>query len=313
MPFRQLASRRAISSLSRERAPSTRRLKPSIPAVSWTFFLRRSSSSILHADPALLADSAAGRVTLGRGDQNKTFVVACLLEQSFKNGSLSVSCLRSHYSPNFEDGKTLPGPHDCDRHRAPGGRRGFSRGRPVPAPVPCEILVKSWRRAQPPACAAPGQYPRPGRDRYPRPRIARGGALGSGGKRLKPGDKICALVSAAAMLYAAYERTRWRAGRAFGGGGVWRCYSGEFLSVWLTLFMRADFKPGDWVLVHAALRRHDRDLLARHRRKASPPRARRRIVRPRQARADVAVELQDVGFRWGAGATKEATGGAGAN
>jgi NADPH2:quinone reductase len=140
--------------------------------------------------------------------------------------------------------------------QAPGGPQMLvPQERPLPAPGPGEILVKVVAAGvnRPDVRQRQGSYPPPrGATDIPGLEIAgEVAALGPEVKRWKLGDKICALV--------------------VGGGYAQYCLAFEshalpvppqlsmieaaaipetFFTCWQNMFMRASFKPGDWVLVH---------------------------------------------------------------
>ena len=151
---------------------------------------------------------------------------------------------------------TLPARMTVIAIRAPGGPEMLvPEERPVLAPGPGEILVKVAAAGvnRPDVRQRQGTYPPPkGATDIPGLEIAgEVVALGEGVTRWKLGDKVCALV--------------------VGGGYAEYClaYADHSLSVppqlsmveaaaipetfftcWQNMFVRADVKPGDWVLVH---------------------------------------------------------------
>ncbi len=151
---------------------------------------------------------------------------------------------------------TLPARMTAIAIKAPGGPEMLvPEERPVPAPGAGEILVKVAAAGvnRPDVRQRQGTYPPPkGATDIPGLEIAgEVAALGADVKRWKVGDKVCALV--------------------VGGGYAQYCLAYEphalpvppqlsmveaaaipetFFTCWQNMFMRADVKNGDWVLVH---------------------------------------------------------------
>ena len=151
---------------------------------------------------------------------------------------------------------TLPSSMTAIAIRAPGGPEMLvPQEHPIPAPGPGEILVKVVAAGvnRPDVRQRQGTYPPPkGATDIPGLEIAgEVASLGPGVKRWKLGDKVCALV--------------------VGGGYAQYCLAHEphalpvppalsmieaaaipetFFTCWQNMFMRAEFKKGDWVLVH---------------------------------------------------------------
>jgi NADPH2:quinone reductase len=204
--------------------------------------------------------------------------------------------------------------------RAPGGPEMLvPEERPVPAPGAGEILVKVAAAGvnRPDVRQRQGSYPPPkGATDIPGLEIAgEVAALGSGVNRWKVGDKVCALV--------------------VGGGYAQYCLAYEphalpvppqlsmveaaaipetFFTCWQNMFMRADVKAGDWVLVHGGTSGIGTTAImlakafgAKIVTTAGSP---DKCVAAKKLGADVAVNYKTEDF---VSITKEATGGKGAN
>jgi NADPH2:quinone reductase len=151
---------------------------------------------------------------------------------------------------------TLPDRMTVIAIKAPGGPEMLvPEERPVPAPGPGEILVKVAAAGvnRPDVRQRQGTYPPPkGATDIPGLEIAgEVAALGPDVKRWKLGDKVCALVvgGAYAQYCLAYEPHALPVPPAFSmieAAAMPEC----FFTCWQNMFMRADVKPGDWVLVH---------------------------------------------------------------
>jgi putative PIG3 family NAD(P)H quinone oxidoreductase len=204
--------------------------------------------------------------------------------------------------------------------RAPGGPEMLvPEERPVPTPGPGEILVKVVAAGvnRPDVRQRQGSYPPPkGATDIPGLEIAGEVAvLGPEVKRWAVGDKVCALV--------------------VGGGYAQYCLAYEshalpvppqlsmieaaaipetFFTCWQNMFMRAEFKPGDWVLVHGGTSGIGTTAImlakafgAKVITTAGSP---EKCEAAKKLGADVAVNYRTEDF---VAVTKEATGGAGAN
>ena len=215
---------------------------------------------------------------------------------------------------------TLPSRMTAIAIRAPGGPEMLvPEQRPVPAPGPGEILVKVVAAGvnRPDVRQRQGSYPPPkGATDIPGLEIAgEVAALGSEVKRWKRGDKVCALV--------------------VGGGYAQYCLAHEshalpvppqlsmieaaaipetFFTCWQNMFMRAEFKPGDWVLVHGGTSGIGTTAImlakAFGAKVIATAGSAENCAAARNLGADVAVNYKIEDF---VAVTKEATGGAGAN
>jgi len=215
---------------------------------------------------------------------------------------------------------TLPSRMTAIAIRAPGGPEMLvPEQRPVPAPGPGEILVKVVAAGvnRPDVRQRQGSYPPPkGATDIPGLEIAgEVAALGSEVKRWKRGDKVCALV--------------------VGGGYAQYCLAHEshalpvppqlsmieaaaipetFFTCWQNMFMRAEFKPGDWVLVHGGTSGIGTTAImlakAFGAKVIATAGSAEKCAAARHLGADVAVNYKIEDF---VAVTKEATGGAGAN
>jgi NADPH2:quinone reductase len=204
--------------------------------------------------------------------------------------------------------------------RAPGGPEMLvPQERPVPAPGPGEILVKVVAAGvnRPDVRQRQGSYPPPkGATDIPGLEVAgEVAALGPEVKRWKIADKVCALV--------------------VGGGYAQYCLAYEshalpvppqlsmieaaaipetFFTCWQNMFMRASFNSGDWVLVHGGTSGIGTTAImlakafgAKVITTAGSP---EKCEAAKKLGADVAVNYKTEDF---VAATKQATGGAGAN
>src|SRR5580765_3465266 len=140
--------------------------------------------------------------------------------------------------------------------RAPGGPEMLvPEERPVPAPGPGEILVKVAAAGvnRPDVRQRQGTYPPPkGATDIPGLEMAgEVAALGSDVKRWKVGDKVCALVVGGgyAQYCLAYEPHALPVPPALSMVEA-AAIPETFFTCWQNMFMRADVKSGDWVLVH---------------------------------------------------------------
>jgi NADPH2:quinone reductase len=204
--------------------------------------------------------------------------------------------------------------------RAPGGPEMLvPEQRPVPAPGPGEILVKVAAAGvnRPDVRQRQGTYPPPkGATDIPGLEIAgEVVALGAGAQRFKGGDKVCALV--------------------IGGGYAQYCVAHEthalpvpaslsmveaaaipetFFTCWQNMFMRAQVRSGDWVLVHGGTSGIGTTAImlakAFGAKVITTAGSAEKCEAARKLGADVAVNYKIEDF---VAATKQATGGAGAN
>jgi len=215
---------------------------------------------------------------------------------------------------------TLPSRMTAIAIRAPGGPEMLvPEERAVPAPGPGEILVKVAAAGvnYPDVRQRQGGYPPPkGAPDIPGLEIAgEVAALGSDVKRWKLGDKVCALV--------------------VGGGYAQYCLAYEphalpvppqlsmveaaampetFFTCWQNMFMRADVKPGDWVLVHGGTSGIGTTAImlakAFGAKIVTTAGSAEKCDAAKKLGADVAVNYKTEDF---VAATKEASGGKGAN
>jgi NADPH2:quinone reductase len=140
--------------------------------------------------------------------------------------------------------------------RAPGGPEMLvPEERPVPAPGSGEILVKVAAAGvnRPDVRQRQGTYPPPkGATDIPGLEMAgEVAALGPDVKRWKIGDKVCALVVGGgyAQYCLAYESHALPVPPALSMSEA-AAMPETFFTCWQNMFMRADVKAGDWVLVH---------------------------------------------------------------
>jgi putative PIG3 family NAD(P)H quinone oxidoreductase len=215
---------------------------------------------------------------------------------------------------------TLPSSMTVIGIRAPGGPEMLvPEQRPVTPPGPGEILIKVAAAGvnRPDVRQRQGTYPPPkGATDIPGLEVAgEVAALGQGVKRWKLGDKVCALV--------------------VGGGYAQYCLAFEshalpvppsltmveaaampetFFTCWQNMFMRAQVRPGDWVLVHGGTSGIGTTaiLLAKAfgANVVTTAGSAEKCEAARKLGADVAVNYRTEDF---VEATKTATGGAGAN
>jgi NADPH2:quinone reductase len=215
---------------------------------------------------------------------------------------------------------TLPQRMTAIAIRAPGGPEMLMpEERPVPVPGPGEILVKVVTAGvnRPDVRQRQGTYPPPkGATDIPGLEIAgEVAALGPNVKRWKLGDKVCALV--------------------VGGGYAQYCLAFEnhalpvlpqlsmieaaaipetFFTCWQNMFMRASVNSGDWVLVHGGTSGIGTTAImlakAFGASVITTAGSAEKCEAARKLGADVAVNYKTEDF---IAATKEATGGKGAN
>jgi putative PIG3 family NAD(P)H quinone oxidoreductase len=127
--------------------------------------------------------------------------------------------------------------------------------RPVPMPVAGEILVKVAAAGvnRPDVRQRQGTYPPPtGATDIPGLEIAGEVAvLGSGVTRWKAGDKVCALVVGGGYAEYCLAYDSHALPVPSGLSMIEAAAIPEtFFTCWQNMFMRAEVKPGDWVLVH---------------------------------------------------------------
>ncbi len=140
--------------------------------------------------------------------------------------------------------------------RAPGGPEMLvPEQRPVPMPVAGEILVKVAAAGvnRPDVRQRQGTYPPPkGATDIPGLEIAGEVAvLGSGVTRWKAGDKVCALVVGGGYAEYCLAYDSHALPVPSGLSMIEAAAIPEtFFTCWQNMFMRAEVKPGDWVLVH---------------------------------------------------------------
>ena len=151
---------------------------------------------------------------------------------------------------------TLPSRMTVIAIKAPGGPEMLvPEVRPVPAPGPGEILVKVAAAGvnRPDVRQRQGTYPPPkGATDIPGLEIAgEVAALGPDVKRWKLGDKVCALVVGGgyAQYCLAYDSHALPVPPALSMAEA-AAIPETFFTCWQNMFMRADVKSGDWVLVH---------------------------------------------------------------
>jgi NADPH2:quinone reductase len=151
---------------------------------------------------------------------------------------------------------TLPARMTAIAIRKPGGPEVLvPEERAMPVPGPGEILVKVAAAGvnRPDVRQRQGTYPPPkGATDIPGLEMAgEVAALGPDVKRWKEGDKVCALVVGGgyANYCLAYEPHALPvpAGLSMVEAAA---IPETFFTCWQNMFMRADVKPGDWVLVH---------------------------------------------------------------
>jgi len=203
---------------------------------------------------------------------------------------------------------------------APGGPEMLvPEQRPVPTPGPGEILVKVVAAGvnRPDVRQRQGNYPPPkGATDIPGLEIAgEVAALGPGVKRWKLGDKVCALVVGGgyAQYCLAYENHALPVPPSLSmveAAAIPEC----FFTCWQNMFMRAEFKSGDWVLVHGGTSGIGTTAImlakafgAKVIATAGSP---EKCAAAKKLGADVAVNYKIEDF---VAVTKDATGGAGAN
>jgi putative PIG3 family NAD(P)H quinone oxidoreductase len=215
---------------------------------------------------------------------------------------------------------TLPSRMTVIAIRAPDGPEMLvSEQRPVPAPGPGEILVKVVAAGvnRPDVRQRQGNYPPPkGATDIPGLEIAgEVAALGPDVKRWKLGDKVCALVVGGgyAQYCLAYENHALPVPPSLSmveAAAIPEC----FFTCWQNMFMRAEFKSGDWVLVHGGTSGIGTTAImlakAFGAKVIATAGSAEKCAAAKKLGADVAVNYKTEDF---VAVTKDATGGAGAN
>jgi NADPH2:quinone reductase len=215
---------------------------------------------------------------------------------------------------------TLPSRMTAIAIRAPGGPEMLQpEERPVPAPGPGEILVKVVAAGvnRPDVRQRQGNYPPPkGATDIPGLEIAgEVAALGPQVKRWKLGDKICALVVGGgyAQYCLAYESHALAVPPQLSMIEA-AAVPETFFTCWQNMFMRAEVKPGDWVLVHGGTSGIGTTAImlakAFGAHVIATAGSAEKCAAAKKLGADVAVNYKTEDF---VAATRQATGGAGAN
>jgi NADPH2:quinone reductase len=203
---------------------------------------------------------------------------------------------------------------------APGGPEMLvPEERPVPAPGPGEILVKVAAAGvnRPDVRQRQGTYPPPkGATDIPGLEIAgEVAALGADVKRWKVGDKVCALVVGGgyAQYCLAYEPHALPVPPALSMVEA-AAIPETFFTCWQNMFMRADVKGGDWVLVHGGTSGIGTTAIMLAKsfggKVITTAGSAEKCAAAKKLGADVVVNYKTEDF---VAMTKEATGGAGAN
>jgi NADPH2:quinone reductase len=204
--------------------------------------------------------------------------------------------------------------------RAPGGPEMLvPEERPVPAPGAGEILVKVAAAGvnRPDVRQRQGTYPPPkGATDIPGLEMAgEVAALGSDVKRWKVGDKVCALVVGGgyAQYCLAFDSHALPVPPALSMTEA-AAMPETFFTCWQNMFMRADVKPGDWVLVHGGTSGIGTTAIMLAKafggKVITTAGSADKCAAAQKLGADVAVNYKTQDF---VAATKEATGGKGAN
>jgi putative PIG3 family NAD(P)H quinone oxidoreductase len=215
---------------------------------------------------------------------------------------------------------TLPARMTVIAIRAPGGPEMLvPEERPVPAPGPGEIVVKVVAAGvnRPDVRQREGNYPPPkGATDIPGLEIAgEVASLGAGVKRWKLGDKVCALVVGGgyAEYCLAYEPHALPVPATLSMVEA-AAIPETFFTCWQNMFMRADVKPGDWVLVHGGTSGIGTTAIMLAKvfgaKVITTAGSAEKCQAAKKLGADVAVNYKTEDF---VAATKDATGGAGAN
>jgi NADPH2:quinone reductase len=219
-----------------------------------------------------------------------------------------------------EDAMTLPARMTVIAIRAPGGPEMLvPEERPVPAPGAGEILVKvaAARVNRPDVRQRQGTYPPPkGATDIPGLEMAgEVAALGSDVKRWKVGEKVCALVVGGgyAQYCLAFDSHALPVPPALSMTEA-AAMPETFFTCWQNMFMRADVKPGDWVLVHGGTSGIGTTAIMLAKafggKVITTAGSADKCAAAQKLGADVAVNYKTQDF---VAATKEATGGKGAN
>jgi NADPH2:quinone reductase len=204
--------------------------------------------------------------------------------------------------------------------RAPGGPEMLvPEERPVPAPGPGEILVKVAAAGvnRPDVRQRQGTYPPPkGATDIPGLEIAgEVAALGADVRRWKVGDKVCALVVGGgyAQYCLAYEAHALPVPPGLSMAEA-AAMPETFFTCWQNMFMRATVNSGDWVLVHGGTSGIGTTAImlakAFGAKVIITAGSAEKCAAAKKLGADVAVNYKTEDF---VAATKDATGGAGAN
>jgi NADPH2:quinone reductase len=220
----------------------------------------------------------------------------------------------------IEADMTLPARMTVIAIRAPGGPEMLvPQEQPTPAPGPGEILVKVAAAGvnRPDVRQRQGTYPPPkGATEIPGLEIAgEVAALGAGVTRWKLGDKVCALVVGGgyAQYCLAYDSHALPVPPALSMVEA-AAMPETFFTCWQNMFMRADVKDGDWVLVHGGTSGIGTTAImlakAFGAKVITTAGSDDKCAAAKKVGADVAVNYKTGDF---VAVTKEATGGKGAN
>lgn len=204
--------------------------------------------------------------------------------------------------------------------KAPGGPEMLvPQAQPMPVPGKGEILVKVAAAGvnRPDVRQRQGTYPPPkGATEIPGLEIAgEVAALGPDTSRFKVGDKVCALVVGGgyAEYCLAYEAHALPVPETLSMVEA-AAIPETFFTCWQNMFMRADVKPGDWVLVHGGTSGIGTTAImlakAFGAKAVTTAGSDEKCEAARKLGADVAVNYKTEDF---VAKTKEATGGKGAN
>ena len=204
--------------------------------------------------------------------------------------------------------------------KAPGGPEMLTpEERPVPAPGAGEILVKVAAAGvnRPDVRQRQGTYPPPkGATDIPGLEIAgEVAALGTGVKRWKLGDKVFALVVGGgyAQYCLAYEPHALPVPSSLTMVEA-AAIPETFFTCWQNMFMRAEVRSGDWVLVHGGTSGIGTPAImlakAFGAKVITTAGSAEKCAAAKKLGADVAVNYKTEDF---VAATQQATGGAGAN
>ena len=215
---------------------------------------------------------------------------------------------------------TLPSRMIVIAIRAPGGPEMLvPQERPVPTPGPGEILVKVAAAGvnRPDVRQRQGTYPPPkGATDIPGLEVAgEVVALGAGAQRFKLGDKVCALVVGGgyAQYCVAHETHALPAPPSLSMVEA-AAIPETFFTVWVNMFQRAGLKSGEWALVHGGTSGIGTTAImlakAFGAKVITTAGSAEKCEAARKLGADVAVNYKTEDF---VAATKQATGGAGAN